>query len=325
MVPGLVSVVIPYLGEPEILVRCLEALTAQTHPRIEVIIIDNGTEELALHRQLPTPIRVIRNSRNVGFAGAVNQGYRACSGEYLLALNTDAFLESAYVEHCLVEMSDPKVAGVTGKLLKLGDRKLIDSTGHTLFGDRRVADRGEWEPDTGQYEIGDDVFSIPATAALYRMDALADVAASTGEVFDESFFMYGEDVDVAWRLRNRGWRLRYVPQALGSHRRAASGSRTPTNVVVWDWRNRLLRMVKNDSMRSVMAHWWEIMITELRLTGYYLVTRPAAPFRAWGGFVIRLPSAIAKRRRIKAAGGEKNADIERWYRRYDYREFLRRG
>lgn len=324
MVPGLVSAVIPYLGEPEILVQCLEALAAQTHPQIEVILVDNGTGDPALDGQLPTAISVIRNSRNVGFAGAVNHGYRACSGEFLLALNADAFIEPSYVEHCLAEMSDRKVAGVTGKLLKLHDRKVIDSTGHALYGDRRVADRGEWEPDTGQYEIGEDVFSIPATAALYRTEALRDIESSTGEVFDDSFFMYGEDVDVAWRLRNQGWRLRYVPTALGSHRRAASGSKTPSNVVVWDWRNRLLRMVKNDSIRSVLAHWWEIALTELRLTGYYLVTRPAIPLRAWAGFLVRLPSAIAKRKEIKASRRQSGADIERWYRRYDYGKFLRR-
>lgn len=325
--PGLVSAVIPYLGDTDMFRSCLAGLSSQKRTRLEVIVIDNGSGDPALDPGLDEFERhlVIRNDRNQGFARAVNQGFQASGGEFLLVLNSDAVLASDYLERCLAILNqDESNAGVSGKLLKLNAGQLIDSTGHVLFGDRRVKDRGEWEEDRGQFDRDEEVFSFPATAAVYRVRALDDLEEMHGEVFDEDFFAYGEDVDIAWRLRLRGWKLRYAAAAVARHRRAVSADRTPTSILVWDQRNRYLRMVKNDSPGSFLGHGWEIVFTELRLFLYFLLRRPVVPFLAWAGFIRRLPRALRKRRAIQASRKVHWRDLEPWFQRYNYWGFLTR-
>lgn len=319
---ALVSGVIPYLGDFEMLSQCLESVKVQTWPDIEVILVDNGTGDGQLDL---TGHRVIRNARNEGFARAANQACQLARGEFVLVLNPDVKLDPNYVERCVTTLEgNETTAGVSGKLVKLADSSVIDSTGHVLFGDRRVKDRGEWEVDRGQYESEQEVFSFPATAALFRRSALEDVQAVCGEVFDEDFFAYGEDVDLAWRLRLRGWSLRYEPKAVAFHRRAVSGRRIPTPLLVWDWRNRHLRTVKNDTGAGLIRHWWEIALTELRLFLYFLIRRPQVPFMAWAGFFRLLPSALRKRGLIQRSRKVPWRELESWFVRYDYRGFVRR-
>lgn len=317
---------IPYRGEFELLRSCLEALDKQTYRRLELIIVDNGSGEQRLEEvsNAPEGTQVLRNAWNEGFAKALNQGCGVAKGEFALALNSDAFLSPSYIERCLqVLHQHPDAAGVHGKLLKVGNG-VIDTTGHILFGDRRVKDRGEFEKDVGQYDREQEVFSFPATAALYRRSALRMVEGICGEIFDEDFFAYGEDVDLAWRLRLAGWKMWYTPEATGAHHRAVSGSRVPTDLLVWDFRNRHLYMAKNDAARSMLRHWWELIFTELRLFVHFLLRRPAVPFRAWTGFFRRLPRAMRKRRRIQSARRISWEELEPWFQHYDYWAFLRR-
>lgn len=290
-----------------------------------MIVVDNGSGDSSIENVLAgTRSRIIRNSRNEGFARAANQGIVAAGGEMILLLNSDAFLESGYLEECVSTLRRNQAAAVSGKLLKLHDKNLIDSTGHILWGDRRVQDRGEWEEDYGQYDSEEEVFSVPATAALYRMRALEDVLESTGEVFDETFFAYGEDVDLAWRLRLRGWTIHYNPAAVGFHRRAISGTLGPSWLIAGDLRNRYLRMAKNDAFPSFLRHLGEIALTDIRLFLYYLVRRPAVlPLWLWG--VIRLiPGALRKRRAVQASRRVHWQQIERWFVRYPYFDAVKR-
>lgn len=317
----LVSIVVPFLGGRDLLEQCLSSVAAQTHKNLEVVIVDNGSREPLLDGVSSERFRykLVRNSSNLGFSEAVNTGLRNSSGEFLLVLNVDAVLESSYIERCIAELcSHPEAAGASGKLLKMSDATRIDSAGHLLLADRRVRDRGEWERDRGKYDIAEEVFGFPATAAVYRKSALNELEELDGEVFDSDFFAYGEDVDLCWRLRLRGWTLRYVPGAVARHERAASGEATPTRVVSLDLRNRYLTMVKNDTLPSVLRHLHHIALTELRLLVHFLLRRPHVPFVVWWGFFRRLPSVLAKRRRIQESRKVDWRELEEWFLPYEY-------
>jgi GT2 family glycosyltransferase len=93
----------------------------------------------------------------------------------------------------------PDAASATGKLLRL-DGKTLDSTGIVMLRSQRHLDRGADEPDRGQFDKPEDVFGPSGAAALYRWKALQDVAID-GQFFDEDFFAYREDADLAWRCR----------------------------------------------------------------------------------------------------------------------------
>lgn len=314
---GLVSVVIPFLENEDELSKCLQTLQDQSWGQLEIIIVDNGSR---LKETPATASKVISNRTNEGFSKAINQGYRASQGEFLLALNADAFLDRDYIQNCMATMkAKPEVAAVTGKLLKVDPPGSIDTTGHLLLADRTVRDRGEWEEDRGQYDLEGEVFSIPATAALYRMSALSQLESETGEVFDEDFFAYGEDVDLAWRLRLLGWGLAYTPLATAHHRRSVSqpGRRAPNYVTLLDVRNRWLRIVKNDDVRSFTRHSLTILQWEVRQFGGMILKSPALIPRVIAGFIRRLPGALRKRRRIQRARLVGRKEIERWQQRFD--------
>jgi GT2 family glycosyltransferase len=311
---SLVSVVIPFLDDYGSLDACLVSLRGQTWSNLEVIVVENGSPKPI--EVGASPVIVVRNPTNLGFSTAVNQGFKVARGDLLLILNSDVVLNPDYIACCVEAIDDsPRRAGVTGKLLKLDRSNIIDSTGHVLLADRTVRDRGEWESDEGQFDYIDDLFSIPATAALYRMEALRDVGQVAGELFDEDFFAYGEDVDLGWRLHLRGWNVAYTYKAKARHRRGVSKEvgRAPNYVTLLDVRNRWLRMIKNDDPRSLVRHIWLLLTWEARQMASMALKSPSILPRVIAGLIVRLPSAIKKRRRIQGNRTVDRRALDPWF------------
>src|SRR5262249_58653681 len=119
------------------------------------------------------------------------------------------------------------IGSLSGKLLR-GDPvegpSVIDSAGHVLYRNRTALNRGENEPDRGQFDEPAEVFGVCAAAALYRRAMLEDVRVGD-DYFDSTFFAYLEDVDLDWRARLRGWKAWYAPAAVAIHERGHTGKR----------------------------------------------------------------------------------------------------
>ena len=107
---------------------------------------------------------------------------------------------------------------MSGALQETIQSDLIDSTGLRAHKNRTFTDRGAGEMDKGQYDEVRDVFGISGALVLYRASALNDIRFED-EFFDEDFFAYKEDVDIAWRLQRFGWDARFVPEAVAFHYR----------------------------------------------------------------------------------------------------------
>src|SRR3989338_4533015 len=148
--------------------------------------------------------------------------------EFLICLNQDAVLTETFVERALKPFHDSEVAAVQGKVMRLKEKKgndfelngLIDSAGLVMLKNRRIISRGQGEKDRGQYEQAREIFGVDGAVPVYRKSALEDVKIKD-EYFDEDFFMYKEDVDLAWRLRLAGWKAVYEPKAVAHHFRGA--------------------------------------------------------------------------------------------------------
>lgn len=279
-------------------------------------MVDNGSLQPPGEFPESISVRVISNPVNAGFSRAVNQGFANAHGEYIFVLNSDVVLEPEYLEACVASMaSDPRRAGVTGKLLKMAQPEIIDSTGHVATSARRFMDRGEWEPDRGQFDAEEEVFSIPATASLYRASALHALEIAHGEVFDEEMFSYGEDVDLSWRLRLLDWNLAFIPEASARHKRAVSvrGLPPPPNVARLDARNRYLCIIKNDRFSSLRRSSRALFAWEFRQTAGFVRRRPFVYLRVVGGFMLRLPGGLRKRRLIQGTRLVDWEKLERWF------------
>lgn len=300
---GTVSAVVLNFNGGRMVLDCLESVLRQIPPPEEVVCVDNASSDgspEAIARRLPG-VKLLRLDANHGFAGGMNRGIEATSCDYVALLNLDVTLEPDYLALCVQSLAaSPDLGGVTGKLLRptAAGPPLLDTTGHLVYRNRRAVDRGEREPDTGQYDDQRELFSVCGAAPCYRRRMLDDVALD-GEVLDEDFFAYFEDFDLSWRAQLRGWRFAFVPEAVGYHHRGGSKGKASTRILACNHRNRLLVMLRNDHPASFFRHLGGIAYTELRATLHMLRLRPAALVLAWVEFACLIPRQLKKRKQIQ--------------------------
>jgi len=218
--------------------RCLASLRAQTYRDFEVILVDNASTDdtLAVARagaeRLPY-LRLVPQKENLGFAGGNNTGLRHIAPEtrFVVLLNTDAFPEPEWLERMVAAArQDPQAALVVAKILHADPPHRIDSCGDVLnsFGVPRSRGRGR---PREEYSISEYVFGGCGASLLIRVEALREL----DYLFDESLYLYGEDVDLAYRMQARGYRCRYAAEAIVYHMRSAASADRDT------WRHAISR------------------------------------------------------------------------------------
>jgi GT2 family glycosyltransferase len=240
-----VAVIVPNWNGRRWLGQCLRALSEQTSPPAEVIIVDNGSSDGSLELVTDVPgARIIELHRNTGFANAVNVGIEAARSEAVALLNTDVILDPDWIRRTSARLdADPGLAAVGCKMLQMDDPTRIYDTGDFLRRDGACEQRGRFDPDEGRFDTAEEIFAPCAGAALYRRDA---VLAAGG--FDVRLFSYLEDVELGLRLRLAGWRCWYEP-VVALHAGGGSSWQLDPPVEHWVQRNTLLIVAKYFSAR----------------------------------------------------------------------------
>ncbi|MBN1140004.1 MAG: glycosyltransferase family 2 protein, partial [Anaerolineae bacterium] len=193
---------------------CLEALLAQEHPAVEIMVVDNGstdgTADIVAER-FPQA-RLIRNHRNLGFSAGNNVGLKAASGELLVLLNVDTQVHAGWLAALADAFNDPSI-GIAGCKLLYPDGS-IQHAGGFMYGSRGDAEHlGRFAPDDGRFDMQADVEYVTGAALAIRRSALDQIG-----LLDEGFSpIYYEDTDLCFRAREAGWRVVYVPQAVVTH------------------------------------------------------------------------------------------------------------
>jgi GT2 family glycosyltransferase len=226
------SVVVISWNTRELLRDCLaslaEHLSTVAH---EVIVVDNASSDGSPEMVADAfpGVRLIWNKDNVGFGAANNQAMRVAHGRWFLLLNSDAQLIDGSVAELFEHVAGMREIGVAACRLMLPEGRvqattyrfpslrliLFEGLGLYKFVPRRAPDillRGYWDHDSER----DVDWVIGAFMLLPR-----DVFEQT-DGFDERLFLYGEDREWCYRIRQRGWRIRFYPQATALHRRHAS-------------------------------------------------------------------------------------------------------
>ncbi|MEP7353752.1 MAG: glycosyltransferase family 2 protein [Acidobacteriota bacterium] len=322
-VKDLVSVTIVTYNSGRFIKRCLESILEQKYPNMEVIVVDNASIDgtIDILEQFADHCQIHYNEENIGFAAAQNQAIRLSQSEWVLTLNPDVLLLPGFIQS-LVDAGnvDPKVGSVCGKLLSilatfdLPDKQLVDSTGIFFTPMLRHLDRGSQEVDKGHYLNFEYVFGATAAAALYRRQMIEDIAID-GEFFDEDFFVYREDADVAWRAQLLGWRCLYTPSARGYHVRAVlPGNRDalPPAINMHSVKNRFLMRVKNITWDQYRRHWVSITARDIVVVGACLV-RERSSLEAFWFLARNWKSMMAKRKEIMKRRRVKDEYISSWF------------
>lgn len=220
-----VSVIVPNWNGSDFIDRCLRSLYAQTRPAAEIIVVDNGSTDGSKEyvEQVHPTVMLLPQERNLGFAGGVNVGIRAASGDLVALLNNDAEADPDWLHHLVNRMIEagPDVGTVTSKIVSY-DAGRLDSTGDFVDIYGRGVPRGRGEVDRGQYDRAVDVFAGSGGASLYRRAMLDGIG-----LFDEDFFAYYEDVDLGFRAQLAGYRATFEPAAVVRHSMGGTSSKLP--------------------------------------------------------------------------------------------------
>lgn len=303
---------------------CIQSVRDQEFAGFEVRVIDNAStdgssEWLQRAAARDDRISVKESPTNLGFARAHNINIEASPAAFVLLLNQDVELDDGFLKAALAAFVDPAIAAVQPRILRLaadGQRtNVIDSTGLVLQRSRRVVSRRQGEVQTDEDRQPGPVWGADGPAPIYRRAALLDArvprTAGGWEILDEDFFMYKEDVDLAWRLQLLGWDAWYAPDALAWHARSAGGparsvmdiARTNWSIPGWikavSWRNQRLTQIKNDHLVDFLRDLPWIVGREALAFAFILVADPLR-LRAIPRLLAALPGAMRKRSYIQA-------------------------
>lgn len=318
--PPLVSIVITTWNSAATLEPCLDSVLAHDYQPLEVIIVDNASMDATRNilERYRSRCTLIFNQSNGGFAAAQNQAIRHARGDWVLSLNPDVVLGRGFLIALVTAAEQQEDVGtVCGKLLRWIPSphefsNIIDSTGVYFMRNLRHLDRGSGERDAGQYDSHEFVFGATGAAALYRRSMVDDISVF-GEFFDEAFFAYREDADVAWRAQLMGWHCLYVPEAVSWHVRRVTPERRAILPLAINWhsaKNRFLMRRKNISGWLYATLFPHFVLRDLAVVGYALI-------RDW-----RLMSALLYPLRHRAETTRKRAWIQA-HRRVSDRALLK--
>lgn len=305
--------------------QCLDGIFRQTFKDFLVSVIDNASEDgtWAHLQRARYPLALAREAVNTGFCAAHNRALRRhADTEYALVLNPDVYMTPTFIEEALKGFAvHSSVGSVSGRLRRIAPERfadtdwhpeaadsspaILDSTGMRLTTNQRHLDRGADEPDQGQFLKREYIFGASGAAALYRRTMIDDVSVA-GEFFDEAFFAYREDADLAWRAQWLGWKCLYAPEAIAYHvRRVRPENREalPPEINYHSVKNRFLMRMKNLDFRTYVRFFLPITIRDSAVIGYVLLKEHRSlpglwyPLRHWGRFY-RARREIMRRRRV---------------------------
>ena len=298
--PPCISVILVTWNSAAYLTRCLDCLAAQTLEDFEVVLVDNGSTDGSLDglesRWPGLTLRMERLDENRGFAAANNIGARMARGHWLALLNTDAFPDPDWLEKLFRAAERyPEFSFFASRQFQANAPHLLDGTGDALHISGLAWRRYAGFP-AAQFGLEpEEVFSPCAAAALYSRRAFLQVGG-----FDEDFFSYHEDVDLGFRLRLRGFRCLYVPDAIVQHiGSAALGAQSDFALYHWQ-RNFIWSFIQN--MPSALL--WEalpahLMANIIHFVGYTLRGRGGLLLKAKKDALRGLSRTLRKRREIQ--------------------------
>lgn len=310
-----VSVVIVSWNGRQYLEACLDAAVAQQGIDAEIILVDNastdGTVEFVRAR-FPQ-VRLVALTENRGFAGGNNAGALVALGRFIAFLNNDTVPEPRWLR-ALRDGIDP-AAGVllaTSRIVYMHDPSIVDSAGDGFFRWGGAFKRHHGAP-ANLVAASEEVFGVCGAACLLSKPVFDELGG-----FDEDFFASHEDVDLSYRARLRGYRCRYVADAVVRHHGSVTIGRTTTLAVFQGQRNVEWVYVKNTPasllLRTLPGHLLynaagAAHFARLGLLGTFLRAKAAAVAglpRLW-----RKRAAVQRTRRVSAAAIEPHLE-RRW-------------
>lgn len=238
-----ISIIIINYKTRELTLNCIESVIySKTKYNYEIILIDNASYDgiiLEVYKQFPQ-VYCIENNKNVGFSKANNQGIKVAKGRYILLLNSDTVIEETTLETMIDFMDSNPNIGASGCKVVLPNgtldkacRRGFPTPTASFYYFSGLAKRYPNNPKYNQYHLGhlneDEVYPVDCLVGafmLVRKEVIDEVGG-----LDEDFFMYGEDIDWCYRIKQGGWENYYYPMTTIIHYKGASSRRKPYKII----------------------------------------------------------------------------------------------
>lgn len=256
----------PTIAAGPVLDECLAALKRQTYDAFEVVVVDN-------------------RERNIGYGAAINRAAREHPADYIAALNDDAVPHERWLESLVAALDADPRAGMAASLVMVAGTGDVDSAGLLLARDGSSKQRKD-----RSRPAGGEVLAPSGSAALFRAELFRELGG-----FEESFFLYCEETDLALRAQRAGWRCLYEPEAVVQHRYSHSAGKASAVKAWYVERNRLRLAVRNLPASWVVLAPLASLVRYLWHAAALLGGRGAAgDYRKAGGSAWRLPWIVMK-------------------------------
>jgi GT2 family glycosyltransferase len=268
----LVSAIIVNYNGGKFVLDCADSVLRSAYPSVEVLIVDNSSTDGSLRGieekfEKDERVRVIKNSRNSGYAAAINLGVKAANGDYLAILNNDTAPHADWLNRPVELMEEDRSVGAVQPVLFYYDRpRVINDAGHFIDEFAVVYSRNHLPDRDPSLNAEDEIFAATGAAMIVRKTTFEEIGG-----FDSDFFLLFEETDFCWRVWLSGQRVVLVPKS-GVYHRARGSYRLAYKTSYLFNRNRICSMLKNSetryAVRNIPANFLIIIGT-----GLYQLTR----------------------------------------------------
>ena len=259
-----IAIIIVNWNGQRFLKDCLDSINKQNYRNFDIFLVDNNSTDgsLEIARNYKN-IKVIRNKQNLGFARGNNVGIKRALKEgykFIVLVNYDTVADESWLEN-LVKRAEhnPEIGAVQSKIL-LSSSNCINTTGGELHF-LGFSYCGNYKSKDIYHDVG-DIPLFSGASVLISAEALKKAG-----LFDESFFMYMEDADLSWRIRQLGYKIMFEPKSVIYHKYSFSKNK---NKFYYAERNRLIFVLKNYELKTLFLLLPAFIVTEFLMLAYAL-------------------------------------------------------
>jgi GT2 family glycosyltransferase len=234
---------------------CIPSLLKTDYSEFEIIIVDNGSTDQSieyLRNNWQHRIKIIELRENLGFAEGCNIGIREAKGDIIALLNNDMEVHKDWLRAAVEALlSDEKVGAVQSKIMQHGNKEKIYCAGLSIDKFGLCLPIGSGEIDYGQYDYLAEIWGGCGGAMVGWKHVLVNAG-----LFDPSFFIYYDDVDLSWRIKLSGYNILLASSSVVYHVGAATTKSLPSQFVTFHaTKNLIISWLKNYSLRTLILNW----------------------------------------------------------------------
>jgi hypothetical protein len=262
-----ISVVIVNWNAKDYLAKCLNSLRSKSKNgfNIEILVVDNHSSDgsVKMIKDEYPEVVIIENKKNIGFGKANNQAIRKSKGDFILLLNPDTVIKTNAIEMLISYLKNNNHCGAVGPKIKNDDGTVqyecarryptpwtqftVETTLYKRFPKSHIF--GSYLMTYWNHLNSREVECISGACMMIRRRALDEVG-----LFDESFFMYGEDVDLCQRIRGAKYKIWYLAEAEIIHHQGKSSEQTPFKMALIARESMVKYFLKHNGLHSVLLY-----------------------------------------------------------------------